>query len=98
MQRTYEYRGFILDVRVEADFKVPKPGNPAAPIGYIALVNILHDTGVGTEAGNATAPAGAPLRLGDSAGRPFASDVDALMGGYSAARQLVDDLFAHGAG
>lgn len=87
MQRTYEYRGFVLDVHVEAGFTVPKPGNHASAVGYVALVKILQ--------GDDAIAAVAPLRLGDIAGRPFASDVEALMGGYSAARKLVDDLFPH---
>jgi hypothetical protein len=33
-----------------------------------------------------------PLRLGDSNGKSFSSDTDALMVGYSAARRIVDDL------
>ncbi|HTH60396.1 MAG TPA: hypothetical protein VL689_09595 [Paraburkholderia sp.] len=90
MQRTYEYRGFTLDVSVEADFKVSKPGHPVSAVGYVALVKILH--------GDDPITAITPLRLGDLAGRPFASDADALMGGYSAARKLVDDLFSGDAG
>lgn len=90
MQRIYEYRGFILDVCVEADFRMPKPRDPAAAVGYVALVTIHR--------GDDTAATVSPLRLGDVAGRPFASDVEALMGGYSAARKLVDDLFPHDAG
>jgi hypothetical protein len=35
-----------------------------------------------------------PLRLGDSGGRAFSTQGEALMTGYSAARRLVDDLFA----
>ncbi|ALL70156.1 hypothetical protein K788_0001495 (plasmid) [Paraburkholderia caribensis MBA4] len=34
-----------------------------------------------------------PLRLGEAAGRAFASKHDALTGGYSAACTIVDDLF-----
>jgi len=90
MQRTYEYRGFILDVCVEAGFKVPKPGEPAVSVGYVALVKILHG-----ETATATL---SPLRLGDISGRPFASAVEALMGGYSAACKIVDDLFSRDAG
>jgi len=35
-----------------------------------------------------------PLRFGEAGGHPFASEADALMGGYSAARRIVDDLFS----
>lgn len=34
-----------------------------------------------------------PLRLGESRGKPFLSKADALTGGYSAGRRIVDDLF-----
>jgi hypothetical protein len=34
-----------------------------------------------------------PLRFGESRGKPFFSEADALMGGYSAGRRIVDDLF-----
>jgi len=90
MQRTYEYNGYTLDVRVEADFTVPKPGERAASVGYVALVKIVHR--------GAAVSALSPLRLGDLAGRPFASAVEALMGGYSAGCKIVDDLCARDAG
>lgn len=84
MQRTYEYRGFVVDVSVEAEFAPPSAGYPAAPAGYVALVTIHRS---GDEI--AAAP---PLRLGDDTGRPFATEIAALSGGYAAARKLVDDL------
>ena len=86
MQRTYEYKGFTLDVRVEADFEMPALPHRPRSVGYVALVKILH--------GDAPLAALSPLRLGDSAGQPFGSEVEALMGGYSAARKIVDDLGA----
>jgi hypothetical protein len=33
-----------------------------------------------------------PLRFGEAGGHPFVTEADALMGGYSAARRIVDDL------
>ena len=89
MQRTYEYKGFTLDVCVEADFRMPTPHHRSTSVGYVALVKILHD--------DAPLAALSPLRLGDSAGHPFGSEVEALMGGYSAARKIVDDLAAQDA-
>jgi hypothetical protein len=35
-----------------------------------------------------------PLRFGEAGGHPFATEADALMDGYSAARRIVDDLFS----
>jgi hypothetical protein len=34
-----------------------------------------------------------PLRFGESQGKPFLSEADALMAGYSAGQRIVDDLF-----
>jgi hypothetical protein len=34
-----------------------------------------------------------PLRFGESRGESFFSETNALMGGYSAGRRIVDDLF-----
>jgi hypothetical protein len=56
-------------------------------VGYVAIVKIF-------QAGNAMAVF-SPLRFGESGGHPFATEADALMGGYSAARRIVDDLFNH---
>ncbi|PXW26359.1 hypothetical protein [Paraburkholderia caballeronis] len=85
MQRTYEYKGFTLEVFVEADFKVPKSAHAPASVGHVALVRIFRD---GVQISTFS-----PLRFGDLAGRAFGSDVEALMGGYSAARKVIDDLF-----
>jgi hypothetical protein len=34
-----------------------------------------------------------PLRFRQSQSKPFLNEADALMGGYSAGRRIVDDLF-----
>jgi hypothetical protein len=87
MMRIYKYEGFTLEVSVESDFSVEpgrREGRPAHP-GYIAVVKIF-------QAGN-TVAAFSPLRFGELGGRPFATEIDALIGGYGAARKIVDDLF-----
>jgi hypothetical protein len=81
MTQTYEYNGFTLRVAVESDFR----GRASKP-GYVAVVRICEP---GTLVSRFS-----PLRLGDTAGRAFASKDDALTSGYSAARTIVDDLFA----
>jgi len=88
MQRTYEYKGFTLDVRVEADFVMPTSHRRSMSVGYVALVKIVR--------GDAPLAAFSPLRLGDNAGQAFGSEGEALMGGYSAARKIVDDLERRG--
>lgn len=85
MTRTYEYEGFTLEISVEADFAIG--ANRLAPRrpGYIAIVRIFQSSSL-------VSPL-SPLRFGEAAGRPFTTEADALMGGYSAARNLVDDVY-----
>ena len=85
MSRTYQYQGFDVEVVVEVD--VTWKGEQAAmgKVGYVAVVRIC-------KAGAAVAVF-SPLRLGESQGKPFLSEADALMGGGSAGRRIVDDLF-----
>jgi hypothetical protein len=87
MTRTYEYHGYTLVVAAESDFSWRLGGGGAARVGYVVIVRIF-------QAGNAVSVF-SPLRLGEAGGRPFATEADALMGGYSAARRIVDDLFGH---
>ena len=89
MNRTYEYRGYAIQVSVEANGAVPLERSeikrPLYP-RYAAMVRIAaNDPSV--------FPAQA-LKVGDAAGLPFNSDIDALMGGYSAACRLIDDKLA----
>ncbi|MFK4442067.1 hypothetical protein ABH944_002512 [Caballeronia udeis] len=86
MTRTYEYHGYTLVVAVESDLSWGQAGGTPARVGYVAIVRIF-------QAGNAIAVF-SPLRFGEAGGRPFATEADALMGGYSAARRIVDDLFS----
>jgi hypothetical protein len=87
LTRTYEYHGYTLVVAIESGFKWRLVGGNAARGGYAAIVRIF-------QAGNAVSVF-SPLRFGETGGRPFATEADALMGGYSAARRIVDDLFNH---
>lgn len=86
MPRSYEYNGFTLDVSVEVEFNVRPETRTQPQPGYVAVVRIFRE-------GHAVAIF-SPLRFGEMRGRPFATDADALMGGYSAARKIVDDLFS----
>jgi hypothetical protein len=85
MTRTYEYNGFTLQVAVESGFRNRPTKRAATHPGYVAVVRIC-------EAGSAV-PRLSPLRLGEAGGHPFASEAEALNGGYIAARTIVDDLF-----
>lgn len=86
MTRTYEYQGYTLVVAVESDSSWPRARGTAPRMGYVAIVRIF-------QADNALAVF-SPLRFGEAGGHPFATEADALMGGYSAARRIVDDLFS----
>ncbi|MGF6969829.1 hypothetical protein OKW43_006924 [Paraburkholderia sp. WC7.3g] len=87
--RTYEYHGFRIEVTVETDFTLRPARRAAVRTHYAAVVHVY-------QAGNAIATF-CPLRFDAAGGRPFDSEADALMGGYSAARRVVDDLFARAA-
>ena len=87
--RIYDYEGFTLEVSVETDFSAGLNRRARAQTrpGYIAVVRIF-------QAGHAVAVF-SPLRFGEVGGQPFATEDDAMTGGYSAACKMVDDLFCH---
>lgn len=85
MNRTYEYHGYTFEVGVESGFTW-RPNAPSVKRGgFVATVRIF-------KAGS-TVAVFSPLRFGDLRNRPFETEADALMGGYSAARKIIDDLF-----
>ncbi len=86
MPRSYEYNGFTLEVSVEIDVSIRTNRRAPAQHGFVAIVRIFKE-------GTAIAIF-SPLRFGEAGGRPFATEADALMGGYSAACKIVDDLFS----
>ncbi len=78
---TYDYHGFRLEVCVE-DVRARRSG-------YVAVVRVFRR--------DDPVAAFSPLRFGETGGHPFASEHDALAGGYGAARRIVDDLFGEDA-
>ena len=84
MSHTYQYHGFDIAVAVETDFSWKGASDVPASVGYVAIVTISR-TG-------AAVAIFSPLRFGESQGKPFISEIDALMSGYSAGRRVVDDL------
>lgn len=86
MLRSYEYGGYTVELVVEADFRVGSDKHLQTKPGYIAIVRIFRS-------GSPIATF-SPLRFVDTRGRPFKTEADALLGGYSAARNIVDDLFS----
>ena len=85
MSRTFHYHGFDIEVAVETDFSWKAGPSAKTRVGFVAVVRI-------SKAG-ASVAAFSPLRFGESPGKPFLSEEDALMAGYSAGRRIVDDLF-----
>ena len=85
MMRRYEYEGFTLEVTVESDFRLGPNTRALANADYVAVVKIYQ--GVNSVAVFSS------LRFGEAKGRPFATEADAVMGGLTAARKIVDDLF-----
>ncbi|HEX7913470.1 MAG TPA: hypothetical protein VF534_36020 [Paraburkholderia sp.] len=85
MSRTYQYQGFDVEVDVEPDVNWKSGQAVTGEVGYVAVVRIC-------KAGAAVAVF-SPLRFGESQGKPFLTEADALIGGCSAGRRIVDDLF-----
>ncbi|WP_321909481.1 MULTISPECIES: hypothetical protein [unclassified Paraburkholderia] len=88
MNRTYEYRGYAIRVGVEANGTVPRERPEIERPRYAAVVSI---------AANDKCALPSPLKIENAAGLPFSSDIDALMGGYSAACRLIDERLAESA-
>jgi hypothetical protein len=83
MRREYDYRGFLVEVMLEVECRLPTTQRGASTSGFLAVVRVLTKAAV---------PLLAPLRLGNTDGVAFATEGDALMGGYAAGQRLVDDL------
>ena len=86
MSRTYQYLGFDIELAVETDFSWKGGRGAMTAVGYVAVVRI-------SKAGTAVAIF-SPVRFGEVKGKAFLSEADALMGGYSAGRRIVDDLLS----
>jgi hypothetical protein len=86
MVRVYQYKGFTIAVAGESDSSSTLQGERTSIPSYLAEVTIER---TGTPVAMFS-----PVRLGDSGARAFSTEGDALMTGYSAARRIVDDLFA----
>jgi len=84
MKQTYLYHGFDIAVAVETDLSRKDASGAPASAGYVAIVRISR---IG-----AAVAVFSPLRFGESIGKPFTTENDALVSGYSAGRRVVDDL------
>lgn len=84
MVRTYQYKGFRLEVAIEANFSWPRQIMQTPSPTYVAIVSVERTGGTKLS----------PLRLGDADGKAYSTEGDALMTGYSTARRIVDSLMA----
>ncbi|GAB3626919.1 hypothetical protein PTE30175_03519 [Pandoraea terrae] len=84
MKRIYTYKGFEVTVELEPVWEAAGRITVSPPRGFVAVVDI--------RAAGATRPMVAPIRLMADSHRPFATDAEALMSGYSAGQRVVDDL------
>ena len=83
MQRSYRYKDFIVEVETQAVRAISDNVTYALPQGYLALVNIRRES--------SEAAIFAPLRLDGRTGRPFGTEGDAIMAGFTAAQRTIDD-------
>jgi len=86
MKRNYAYRDFEVAVELEAIRETSHNVTLLLPRGFIAVVHIRR---VGT-----SQPMVAPLPLLAANQQPFATEVDALMAGFSAGQRAIDDALA----
>ncbi|WP_322007921.1 hypothetical protein [Paraburkholderia tropica] len=86
MKRLYHHRGHVIDVSVETVCRAPDGG--ATALDHIAVLLISADA---SPEHPDTQPY-ARLRIDRTTGRAFESEADALMGGYSVGRGIVDKL------
>ncbi|RKT13522.1 hypothetical protein B0G69_6687 [Paraburkholderia sp. RAU2J] len=83
MKRIYRYRGFEVTVELQPQWEASGKIWLLPPKGFVAVVSICM--------AGATRPMVAPIRLTGDSQRPFATEGDALMAGYSAGQRIVDD-------
>jgi hypothetical protein len=88
MKRHYAYKGFV--VTVELEVLSGTSGNTALlpPKGYVALVEVRRE--------DLARPFVPALRLTSDKLRPFVSEGDALMAGFSAGQRIIDDTLTAG--
>lgn len=83
MKRHYAYRDFEVAVELEAIRETSHNVTLLLPRGFIAVVHIRKS--------GASRPLIAPLRLLADSQQPFATEVDALIAGFSAGQRVIDD-------
>jgi hypothetical protein len=85
-EKTLRPRKFEVSVDLELVWKSSRGVNLSAPQGFIAVAQI--------RVAGAIRSMVAPIRLTEDDRRPFATEAEALMAGYSAGQRIVDDTFS----
>jgi hypothetical protein len=83
MKRLYPHRGHAIDVSVEAQCPAFPTHDSSTATNYIAILTIYSDE-------SQSQPILGPLRIERTTGHAFVSEAEALMGGFSEGRRLVD--------
>jgi hypothetical protein len=87
MIRSYNHKGFVLEVAVEASCRLVTQAAPEPPL-YLAVVTISRS--------GRPVTAFSPLQVAQQCIRYFDSPEDALMSAHSAAQSFVDDWMQSG--
>jgi hypothetical protein len=85
MKRIYSYKGFEISVEPEPVLDTTTRVTVLQTQGFVAVVHIRLP--------GATRLMVAPIRLTGDGQRPFPTEPEALMTGFSAAQRVVDDMF-----
>lgn len=83
MIRSYNHKGFVLEIAIQTTFRLVPPTSADAPC-YTAVVTISSRSG-------RPVAAFSPLCVADARYTNFTTAEDALMSAHTAARGIVDD-------
>jgi len=86
MRRNYLYKGFEVNVEIEPVWDIDQGITLLRSRRFIAILSIKNET--------ATHDIVTAMRHMADGQRPYPTEADALMAGYSAAQRLIDDTQA----
>lgn len=81
MGKAFEYRGFYIYIYLE---RSGRTGQVLCEEGYVPVIQIAK--------GDRLADESSRIRIGNEAGNPFGSEVEALDAGGAAARKIIADI------
>jgi hypothetical protein len=83
VNRIYTYKRFEVRIDLEPVWHPSAGVTLRSPKGFLAILNISMP--------GAIFPLVTPIRLADTATRPFPTEADAFMAAYSAAQRFIED-------